>query len=260
MGMQENDIKKAIDGISYTEDTKERILSGISQKQMDMQSIDERKADRRWGISGKMKAAAVLLCLVLAIVIANAGNSSPYAAEISVYAKTSEGEKEQVVLAPGKSVELEQTQTPVGNAYTFEVQMKDDHTYCTAQVYTDVESFEVYQDGDIFYCVTVTGNDADAAVYDVSGNDDDSVMTGASEGNVAMSMTIITNSPKTTRMDMITDAEKDENVHYVVRSDDMDKDTGTIEVMIYDQDGEELEKKIIQFESLNDGSMTCVWD
>lgn len=257
--MEENNIKKAVDGISYSEDIKERIRSGISQKHADMQSINERKTDRRWGISGKLKAAAVLSCLVLAVVIANVGNSSPYAAEISVYAKTSEGEKEQVVLAPGKSVELEQTQTPVGNAYTFEVQMKDDHTYCTAQVYTDVESFEVYQDGDIFYCVTVTGNDADAAVYDASG-DDDSVMIGASEGNVGMSMTIITNSPKTTRMDMITDAEKDENVHYVVRSDDMDKDTGTIEVTVYTQDGEVLEKKVIRFERLDDGSMTFVWD
>lgn len=212
--MQENNIKKAIDGIFYSEDTKERIRSRISQKQAASQIIEERKTDRGWGLSGRLKAVAVLACLVLAIVIANIENSSPYNAQVLVYAKTHEGEKKQVVLPQGKKVELEQIKTPVGDAYTFEVQMEDNYTYCTAQVNTNEESIEVYQDSNIFYCVTVY---------------DDEML-------------------------------KDDNIQYVVRSDDMDKNSGTIEVTIYNQEGEALEKKIIQFERLDDGSMTFVWD
>lgn len=232
--MQENNIKKAVDGISYSEDAKERIRSGISQKHASMQSIDEKKADRRWGISGKLKAAAVLVCLVLAVVIANAGSSSPYGAQVSVYAKTSEGEKEQVVLSQGEKVELKQTQTPVGDGYTFQISMEDDNAFYTTTVYADKESFEIYQDGTYFYCVTVSGDDTDT--------------------------TIDTDLSELNHMDIITGSKRDDNVKYVVYSDDKDIDIGTIEVTIYNQDGELLDKKIIQFERLDDGSMTFVWD
>lgn len=268
--MQENDIKKVIEGISYSKDARERILSGISQKQTDMQSIGVWKNGRRWGISGKLKAVVVLACLVLAVVIANAGNSGPYGAQVSVYAKTSEGEKEQVVLSQGEKVELEQTQTPVGDGYTFQISMEDDNAYYTATIYADEESFEIYQDGTYFYCVTVSDDDTDTSAEDAPGNDDDIAGDDNSEGDADLieagipggdvDMTIFTDSSKMSRMDVITDAEGDNNVKYILYSDDIDKDTGTIEVTIYNREGEVLEKKAIQFERLDDGSMTFVWD
>ena len=232
--MQDNNIKKAVDGISYSEDAKERIWSGISQKQGANQAMGAGKADRGWGLSGKLKAAVVLVCLVLAIMITNTGNSSPYGAQVSVYAKTSEGEKEQVVLAQGEKVELEQTQTPAGDGYTFQISMEDDNAFYTTTVYADKESFEIYQDGTYFYCVTVSGDDTDT--------------------------TIDTDLSELNHMDIITDSKRGDNVKYVVYSDDKDIDIGTIEVTIYNQDGELLDKKIIQFERLDDGSMTFVWD
>lgn len=268
--MQENNIKKAIDGISYSEDAKERILSGISQKQVAKQTMGDGKAGRRWGLSGRLKAAAVLVCLVLAIVIANAGNSSPYGAQVSVYAKTSEGEKEQVVLAQGEKVELEQTQTPAGDGYTFMISMEDDNVYYTTTVYTDKESFKIYQDGTYFYCVTVSGDDTDTTANDISEGDADLVMDDISEGDADLTeadifegdigMTIDTDLSELNHMEIITDSKRDDNVKYVVYSDDKDIDIGTIEVTIYNQDGELLDKKIIQFERLDDGSMTFVWD
>ena len=106
--MQEDKIKNSVTGIVYTEDTRSRIWAGISQNRETDSKLRTVRIGTRKAVFGMMKAAIALACIAGVIVLVNIGNNSTYWLRISVYAKTPTGEKEQVILTPGKKVELEQ--------------------------------------------------------------------------------------------------------------------------------------------------------
>lgn len=166
MDMRENNIKNAINGIAYSEETRTRIWGEISQKN----EIVSKDVTRR-SVSGKMKAAIALACVAGLVVIANVRSGSQYGTQISVYAKNPEGEEEQIVLLPGKQVELQSTETPAGYGYVFEVNLPDNYTYVITPVRASENSYTMYQDGGYVYWINNQYVDDDEVTYIVSDGD-----------------------------------------------------------------------------------------
>lgn len=152
--MQENNIKDAVNGIAFTEETKSRIREGILQKSEAGQTAGAEKYGRKIAFSGKMKAAAAFACVAVMVLLANTRNGSrPYGAQISAYAKGIEGENVQVVMSPEQEIELVPVETPAGYGYSFKVDLQDKYTYVTTVTRTDENGFVMYQDEECFYCI-----------------------------------------------------------------------------------------------------------
>ena len=147
MDMHENKIKNAVNGITYSEDTRTRIWEEISQKS----EIAEKDVRKRV-ISGKIKAAIALACAAVLIVMVNVRNGNQYGTQISVYAKNPEGGEERVVLSPGEQVELLSVETPAGYGYVVEVDLENaDYTYEIIPAQESESSFTIYQEGEYIY-------------------------------------------------------------------------------------------------------------
>lgn len=166
MDMRENNIKNAINGIGYSENTKTRIWGKISLKN----DAAHKDVTRRI-FSGKMKAAIALACVAVLIVIVNVRSGSQYGTQISVYAKNAEGGEEQIVLSPGEQVELQSMETPAGYGYVFEVNLPDNYTYVITPVRASENSYTMYQDGGYVYWINNQYVDDDEVTYIVSDGD-----------------------------------------------------------------------------------------
>lgn len=166
MDMRENNIKNAINGIAYSEDTRTRIWGKISRKN----EVASKDVTRRI-VSGKMKAAIALACVAVLFVIVNVRSGSQYGTQISVYAKNPEGGEEQIVLSPGEQVELQSMETPAGYGYVFEVTLPNNYTYVISPVRANENSYTMYQDGGYVYWINDQYVGDDEVTYIVSDGD-----------------------------------------------------------------------------------------
>ena len=230
--MQEDKIKNSVTGIVYTEDTRSRIWAGISQNRETDPKLRTAKNSTRKAVFGVMKAAIALACIAGVIVLVNIGNNSTYGSRISVYAKTPTGEKEQVVLSPGRRVALEQVETPDGNAYALGVNMPDNHTYHIVHFDRDKSTITVTTDSE------TAGN----------GIDPIEITADSDSQNLSYAICYYTDDGSRYMCYIYSDIQNIGN------------DKFEVTVTVHSDDGEAPEKKTVQFEISDDGCVAVLKD
>lgn len=230
--MQEDKIKNSVTGIVYTEDTGSRIWAGISQNRETDSKRRTVKSSTRKAVFGMTKAAIALACIAGVIVLVNTGNNSTYGSRISVYAKTPTGEKEQVVLSPGRKVALEQVETPDGNAYALGVNMPNNHTSHIAHFDRDKSTITVTTDSE------AAGNDIDPI----------EITAGSDSQNLSYAISYYTDDGNQYMCYIYSDFQKVGN------------DKFEVTMTIYSDDSEAPEKKTVQFEMTDDGCEAVLKD
>lgn len=230
--MQEDKIKNSVTGIVYTEDTGSRIWAGISQNRETDSKLRTVRIGTRKAVFGMMKAAIALACIAGVIVLVNTRDNSTYGSRISVYAKTPTGEREQVVLSPGRRVALEQVETPDGNAYALGVNMPDDHTYHIVHLDRDKST------------ITVT-TDSEAAG---NGIDPIEITAGSDSQNLSYAICYYTD-------------DGNRYMCYIYSNiQNIGNDKFEVTVTMYSDDSEVPEKKTVQFEMTDDGCVAVLKD
>lgn len=244
MDMHENNIKNAVNGIAYSEDTRTRIWEEISQKN----EVVEKDVRKRIG-SGKMKAAIVLACAAILLVIVNVRNGSQYGTQISVYAKNPDGGEERIVLSPGEQVELQPVETPDGYyGYVVGVDLQNaDYTYEITPAQESETSFTIYQEGEYIYWTPerYIDDDGQTQVSYIFAADSDKVRTD--DGSFVMDSEVeVDVAPSATYQYFQMDG-KDVwiNSEYV--------DNEEVKIIIYDALHEISEEKTIRFENSDEG-------
>lgn len=244
MGMHENKIKNAVSGIAYSEDTRTRIWGEISQKN----EVAEKDVRKRV-VSGKMKAAIVLACAAVLIVIVNVRNGSQYGTQISVYAKNPEGGEERIILSPGEQVELQPVETPAGYyGYVVGVDLQNaDYTYEITPAQESESSFTIYQEGEYIYWIRdqYLEDDGQTQLSYILSADADKVQTDDGLSATDSEVVAADGSGATYQYFQLDGKDVWINSEYV--------DNEEVKIIIYDALHEISEEKTIRFENSDEG-------
>ena len=145
--MNKNPIKNSVDGIEFAEETKNRILTGISEEKTIGRKINVSKFGVR-----------IVACIIIIFVIGNVMMiGKPYNTEITVYAMTQEETDENTALSLGKQVILKPMETPVGQGYVFEIEIPDNYVYTCTPIDGENNIFTIYQNGKYIYWIPNQG-------------------------------------------------------------------------------------------------------
>lgn len=149
--MKRNPIENCVKGIVFTEESKQRILKGITDK----------KGYAYKSYFGRIGFGFVAAIMVSVLILASAilGNTNKIA--ITAYAMTQEGNEKSMVLSSNEEVTLMPAETPVGYGYIFEMDIPSDFSFGSRAIGTENDVFTVYQiENSIYWIPTqkIAGN------------------------------------------------------------------------------------------------------
>lgn len=141
--MNDNQVKKAVNGIGFSYETKKRIWEGFEKNQNDRRKTYLPKNSIRIAVAG----------ILMFFIIVSALQSGPDGVTITVYAMDQEGNDENVLLVPGQNINLRLEETPVGYGYIFEVDIPDGYAYESVLGENSENIFAVYQKQNYIYWI-----------------------------------------------------------------------------------------------------------
>lgn len=145
--MSKNVIENSVNGIEFTEESKQRILEGINKKKA---TVNKQHFSKLW-------AGIYVAAMLSLIILVNTMLGSTNKTVITVYAMTQEGSKQNIVLSLEQEVTLKLAETPVGYGYIFEVDIPDGYTYESRPIGNENNIFTVYQNGKSIYWIPDQG-------------------------------------------------------------------------------------------------------
>ena len=149
--MKKNVIENCVNGIVFTEESKQRILKGIANKK------GYANKNFFYRIRFGFVVAAMFSVFILTSVIF--GNTNKIV--ITVYAMSQGGNEQSSVLSLNEEVTLKPTDTPVGYGYIFKVDIPNDFSFESRAVGTENNVFTVYQNENNIYWIPnqkISGN------------------------------------------------------------------------------------------------------
>ena len=131
--MDKNIIKKAVTGIEFTEESKQRIFEGFERKK----TLKKIFYMKRITV-GVIVTAMLFLCVFMNIMLKNKMT-------ITVYAMTQDGNVKSSVLIPEHKETLKLMETPVGNGYIFQIDIPENYMYDCKSLGKESNIFTIYQ-------------------------------------------------------------------------------------------------------------------
>ena len=139
--MDKNIIKKAVTGIEFTEESKQRIFEGFERKK----TLKKNFYMKRITV-GVIVTAMLFLCVFMNIMLKNKMT-------ITVYAMTQDGNVKSSVLIPEHKETLQLMETPVGNGYIFQIDIPENYMYNCKSLEKENSIFTIYQKGEKIYWI-----------------------------------------------------------------------------------------------------------
>ena len=141
MSVDKNIIKKAVTGIEFTEESKQRIFEGFERKK----TLKKNFYMKRITV-GVIVTAMLFLCVFMNIMLKNKMT-------ITVYAMTQDGNVKSSVLIPEHKETLQLMETPVGNGYIFQIDIPENYMYNCKSLEKENSIFTIYQKGEKIYWI-----------------------------------------------------------------------------------------------------------
>lgn len=141
MSVDKNIIKKAVTGIEFTEESKQRIFEGFERKK----TLKKNFYMKRITV-GVIVTAMLFLCVFMNIMLKNKMT-------ITVYAMTQDGNVKSSVLIPEHKETLQLMETPVGNGYIFQIDIPENYMYECKSLGKESNIFTIYQNEKNIYWI-----------------------------------------------------------------------------------------------------------